>query len=285
MIEGGMRGDVCMISKRYAIANNKAMGKLYNPLVTSTYIIYLDANNLYGWAMSQPLPWGNFEWVPEEEFSRMNWTLLQAHDHDGYFIECDLEYPNELHTLHNDYPMAPERVQINVEMLSDKQVGISRQYTRARSKANVKLVPNLMKKVKYMTHYMNLKFYLEHGMKLTKVYRVIRFRQSLWMRPYIQMNTDLRAAAKNDMEKDFHKLMNNAVYGKTCENMRKRTDIRLINDVQKAAKLLDKPHCMNVSIFDENLVGIELMKVKLLMTKPSYVGFAVLELSKLHMLR
>ena len=104
-------------------------------------------------------------------------------------------------------------------------------------------------------------------MKLTKVYRVIRFRQSLWMRPYIQMNTDLRAAAKNDMEKDFHKLMNNAVYGKTCENMRKRTDIRLINDVQKAAKLLDKPHCMKVSIFDENLVGIELMKVKLLLRK------------------
>ena len=99
------------------------------------------------------------------------------------------------------------------------------------------------------------------------------------------MNTTLRAAAKNEMEKDFHKLMNNAVYGKTCENQRKRTDIRLVNDVQKAAKLLDKPHCLDVSIFDENLVGIEMRKVKLLLTKPSYVGFAVLELSKLHMLR
>ena len=99
------------------------------------------------------------------------------------------------------------------------------------------------------------------------------------------MNTDLRAVAKNEMEKDFHKLMNNAVYGKTCENQRKRTDIRLVNDVQKAAKLIDKPHCLDVSIFDDNLVGIEMRKVKLLLTKPSYVGFAVLELSKLHMLR
>ena len=99
------------------------------------------------------------------------------------------------------------------------------------------------------------------------------------------MNTRLRAAAKNDMEKDFHKLMNNAVYGKTCENQRKRTDIRLVNDKEKAAKLLDKPHCIDFSLFDENLVGIELRKVKLLLTKPSYIGFVVLELSKLHMLK
>ena len=109
--------------------------------------------------------------------------MPQPADHDGYFIECDLEYPAELHNLHNDYPMAPERVQINVEMLSDTQVEISRQYNRARTQTNVKLVPNLMKKIKYTTHYVNLKFYLEHGMKFTKVYRVIRFRQALWMRP------------------------------------------------------------------------------------------------------
>ena len=142
-----------------------------------------------------------------------------------------------------------------------------------------------MKKIKYTTHYLNLKFYLEHGMKLTKVYRVIRFRQAIWIRPYIQMNTSLGAAAKNEMEKDLYKLMTNAVSGKTCENLRKRTDIRQVNDVQKAANLIDKPHFLDVSIFNENLVGIEMRKVKLLLTKPSYVGIAVLELSKLHMFR
>ena len=285
MIEGGLRGGVCMISNRYSKANNKAMGKDFVPLATSKYITYLDANNLYGWAMSQPLPYGKFEWVPPEKLAGMDWTLLQPADHEGYINECDLEYTDELHTLHNDYPLAPEKVQINVEMLSEKQVEISREYTRARTKKNVKLVPNLMKKIKYTTHYLNLKFYLEHGMKLTKVYRIIRFRQSLWMRPYIQMNTTLRAAAKKEMEKDVHKLMNNPLYGKTCENQWKRTDIRLVNDIQKAAKLLDKPHCKNISIFDENLVGIELEKVKQVLSKPSYVGFAVLELSKLHMYR
>ena len=99
------------------------------------------------------------------------------------------------------------------------------------------------------------------------------------------MNTKMRAAAKNDMEKDFHKLMNNAVYGKTCENQRKRTDIHRVNDRVKAAKLVDKPHCLDARLFNEKLVGIEMQKVKMLLTKPSYVGFVVLELSKLHMLK
>ena len=105
------------------------------------------------------------------------------------------------------------------------------------------------------------------------------------MEPYISMNTTMRAAAKKDMEKDFHKLMNNAVYGKTCENQRKRTDVHLINDRQKAAKLVNKPHCLDVRMFHENLLGVEMQKVKLLLTKPLYLGFVLLELSKLHMLK
>ena len=286
MIEGGMRGGVCMISTRYAKANNKSMGPLYDATLPSSYIIYLDANNLYGWAMSQSLPYGHFQWEENpERWVTFDWTSLQDTDGCGNIVECDLEYPLELHDHHNDYPMAPERVNINVEMLSETQVEISRHYNQSRAQRNVKLVPNLMKKEKYTVHYLNLKFYLEHGMKLTKLHRIISFVQKPWMREYIQMNTRMRAAAKNDMEKDFHKLMNNAVYGKTCENQRKRTDIQLVNDRNKARKLIDKPHCIDVSIFDENLVGIELRKVKQMITKPSYVGFTVLELSKLHMMR
>ena len=94
----------------------------------------------------------------------------------------------------------------------------------------------------------------------------------------------MSAAPKYEIDKDFHKLMNNAVYGKICENQRKRTDIHLVNDRLKAAKLVDKPHCLDERIFHEKLVGIQMQNVKLLHTKPSYVGFLVLELSKLHML-
>ena len=255
MIEGGMRGGVCVISQRHSKANFPAMGREFDPSQPNTFILYVDSNNLYGWAMSQVLPSGGFEWVSREEWENINWVGLSETDLVGYFVECDLEYPAELHADHNDYPLAPERGEIEPEMLSENQMEITRHYARTRTRNNVKLVPNLMKKIKYTTHYLNLKFYLDHGLRLSKIHRVIRFQQSAWMRPYIQMNTALRATAANDMERDFHKLMNNSVYGKTCENQRKRTDIRLMNDRVEAAKLLDKPHCIDVLIFDENLVG------------------------------
>ena len=172
-----------------------------------------------------------------------------------------------------------------MELLSETQVAISRHYARTRPARNFKLVHNLMAKKNYVVYYRNLRFYLEHGMRLTKIHRVIGFTQTRWMEPYISMNTRMRAAAKNDMEKDFHKLMNNAVYGKTCENQRKRTDINLVNDRVKAAKVVAKPNCLDARLFNEKLVGIEMQKVKMLLTKPSYVGFVVLELSKLHMLK
>ena len=288
MIESGMRGGICMISKRFSEANNKYMGRLYNPNNPSKYIIYLDANNLYGWAMKQALPENNFKWCKADELEdlayrfRNNMLWLDGRGW-GYIVECDLEYPAELHAEHNEYPLAPERVDIQVEMLSDTQVELSRHYTRNRQGKNVKLVPNLMTKNNYVVHGLVLQFYIEHGLRLTKIHRAIQFDQREWMAPYIQMNTDLRAAATNDVDKDFHKLMNNAVYGKTCENQRKRSDIRLVTNAEEASKLADKPHCMDVRIFDEGLVGIQLRKVKLIVNKPSFVGFAVLELSKLCM--
>ena len=156
---------------------------------------------------------------------------------------------------------------------------------RGRAHKNVKFELNVMAKIKYTTLYLNLKSYMDHGMRLRKIHRGIRFGQSPLLHPSITMNTNLRAAAKDEMEKDFNKLMNNAVYGKTCENQRKRTDIRLVNDREKAAKLLNKPNCLDVRIFDEKLVRIEMQKVKMLLNKPSYLGFTVLELSKLHMYR
>ena len=168
-------------------------------------------------------------------------------------------------------------------MLSDTQVALARHYTRNRTAKNVKLVPNLMHKKNYVVHGRVLEFLLSHGMLLVKIHRIIEFEQTPWMAPYIQLNTDLRAAATNDADKDFHKLMNNSVYGKTCENLRKRSDVRLIGDAHEAEKLMEKPHCLDVRIFDQNLIGIELKKVKVLVNKPSYVGFAVLELSKLLM--
>ena len=175
---------------------------------------------------------------------------------------------------------------MSYERLNENQLKVLRRYRITKGALNVsKLVPHLMPRQKYCVHYLNLKFYIDHGMKLQKIYRVIKFHQSRWMAPYVKKNQDLRATAKNDFEKDKAKLYNNSVYGKTVENQKKHTDIRLVNTELQCRKLCNKPHMMRYKLFSENLAAIELRKTKALINKPFYVGFTVLELSKLLMYR
>jgi len=236
--------------------------------------------------MSQYLPYNGFAWVAEKEWSKIQWLDLKETDDVGYFIECDLEYPIEIHDEHNDYPLAPERMQMKYERLNETHLKILRQYRISKSGLAVsKLVPHFLKRTRYCVHYLNLKFYLEHNIKLLKIHRVIKFNQAPWLKPYIEKNSVLRANAKNDFEKDQFKLYNNSIYGKTVENQKKRTDIRLVTTEKKCKRLTKKPHMMRFKIFSENLAAIELRKTKAVIDKPFYVGFTVLELSKLHMYR
>ena len=205
MIEKGIRGGVSMISNRYAKANNKYMGDKFNSNESSTYIQYLDANNLYGWAMSKPLPTHGFKWMKDSE--------LNIWEKTPCILEVDLEYPKELHDLHNDYPLAPEGVKIN---------------------KTEKLTPNLWDKKNCVIHYENLKQYLKLGLKISNIHRGIKFKESQWLKKYIDLNTDLRTKARNEFEKDFFKLMNNSVFGKTMENIRNRVNIKLVNDKKDA---------------------------------------------------
>ena len=250
MFEGGIRGGVSMISNRYGKANNKYMGNNFDSNKPSKYIQYLDANNLYGWAMSKPLPTHGFEW--------MNVNELKTWENYSCILEVDLEYPKSLHDLHNDYPLAPEKIKVN--------------------KVD-KLIPNLNNKKKYVIHYENLKQYLNLGLKLTKIHSGIKFKESPWLKKYIDLNTNLRTKAKNEFEKDFFKLMNNSVFGKTMENIRNRVDIKLVTDKIKAGKLAAKPNFKHCNIFSENLVSIH-MKKKLFFNKPVYLGMCILDLSK-----
>jgi len=179
VIEKGIRGGVSMIRTRYSKAYYKHL-KNFNPNEESKFIQYLDANNLYGWAMSQPLPVSNFEWMNENELE--NRKEFSDQEGKGRILEVDLEYPKELHDLHNEYPLAPERVVVNkVE----------------------KLIPTFWDKKNYVLHHKNLKQYLEMGLKLSKIHRGISFHEAAWMKPYIELNTQLRAEATNDFQKDF----------------------------------------------------------------------------------
>ena len=251
-IEKGMRGGISTITHRHAVANNKYM-KDYDPKKESSYIPYLDANNLYGWAMSQKLPTGDFRGV------KCPWLInLDSYDENsakGLVLEVDLEYPKELHHLHNDYPLAPEKITVGEEMLSDY-------CQKIKSKEGIKigqvekLVPNLRVKERYIVHYRNLQFYLSKGLKLTKIHRALEFSQSNWLKPYIDFNTQKRAKAKNAFEKDFFKLVNNAVFGKTMENKRKRCNIQLVTDPEKMLRLAARPTYVSHKIFHENLVAV-----------------------------
>ena len=256
MIEKGIRGGVSTITKRYAEANNPYM-KTYDSNSTNKYITYLDANNLYGWAMSQPLPTHGFEWMSEEELK--NWRSRSCETSEACILEVDLEYPKELHDLHNDYPLSPERLKIG---------GIE------------KLILNLYDKKNYVVHHKTLKQYESLGLKITKIHRGIKFKESAWLKPYIDLNTKLRTKAKNDFEKDFFKLMNNSVFGKTMENIRNRVDICLVTNEDQARKLISKPNYKHRTIFCENLTAIHMKKTRLLFNKPVYLRMCILDLSK-----
>ena len=238
MVEEGIRGGICHSIHRYAKANNKYM-KNYNNNEESSYIQYLDANNLYGWAMSKKLPVNGFKWVDSNEINEEFIKNYNENDKKGYIFEVDVKYSKKLHELHSDLPFLPERMEIN------------------KCK---KLVCNLHNKKKYVVHINSLKQALNHGLKLKKIHRIIEFNQEAWLKSYIDINTELRKLARNDFEKDLFKLMNNSVFGKTMENIRRHRDIKLVTTDKKRSKLVSEPKYHTINLISEDLPIIEMKK-------------------------
>ena len=141
----------------------------YNENVPSKYIMYLDANNLYGWAVSQYLPTGNFRWMKDKEINKIDLGKYTADGKKGLILEVDLEYPRELHNLHNDYPVAPEKVKVSKNTLSEYCKKVAEKYNISISQVN-KLIPTLKDKEEYELHYQNLQLYLHLGLKVKKVH-------------------------------------------------------------------------------------------------------------------
>ena len=187
-----------------------------------SFLQYLHHNNLYGCAMSQKLPVNGFKW--KKNMLKFNEEFIKNYDEDsdkGYILEVDVKYPKNFHGLHEGLPFLPERMKIG------------------KCK---KLVCNLYDKNNYIVHIRSLKQALDHGLKLKKFHRVIQFYQEAWLRPYIDMNTEYRKNAKNDFEKVFFKLMNNAVFGKTMENVRKYRGIKLVTTDKRRNRLVSEPN-------------------------------------------
>ena len=188
--EKGMRGDISYIARRHSKANNKYM-KCYDSGKESKYITYYDVNDLYGYTMSQYLPYSEFKCLNKKEMSGFCLNSIEENSSIGYILEVDVSYPDNLHELHNDYPLAPERLEISQNMLSNYCSNIADEYGIKIGGVN-KLVPHLGNKSKYVVHYRNLQLYLSLGMKLTKIHRILKFKQSDWLKKYIDFNTNKR---------------------------------------------------------------------------------------------
>ena len=194
-------------------------------------------------------------------------------------LEVDLEYNKNLHELHNDYPVAHEKVKVSKNMLSDYCKKIAEKYNISIGLVS-KLIPTLRDKKEYVLHYHNLQLYLDLGLKIKKVHRVLKFDQSPWLKQYIDFNTEKGKHAKNSFEKDFFKLMNNSVFGKTMENLRKTVDVRPVTNEKKLDKLTSKPTFVSSKIFNENLMAVHKVKEMLTLNRLAYVGMCILDLSK-----
>ena len=281
MFEKGIRGGFSgVLGSRHVKTNNKYLGD-YNPEKPSNYLLYLDANNLYGWAMSQPLPVGDFKWEDPKRFDEI-FQRCKEDENYGCILEVDLEIDEETKNRTFKFPLAPFKRKIEKDELSDYQLKYLNNNIEKVGNTE-KLVLDLYDKEKYVVHYKLLEFYEKMGMKIKKIHNIISFKEEPWLAKYINLNTEERKKAKTNFEKDLFKLNNNAFYGKTLENIRGKKKIKLTSSSKEAKRYTSKASYSDHIIFNENLVGILSNVFSITFNKPIYLGMCILDYSKLLM--
>ena len=259
MVEEGIRGGMCQVSHRYSKANNKYMND-FDKNTESTYIQYFGANNLYGWAMWQLLPVSGFKQVKNKSKFTTDFILnYDVYSDVGCIFQATIRYPEKIHGEQKDLPFLPQKEKINKCQ---------------------KLICSIEDKEKYVVHIKVLKQALKYGLVLEEVHSVIKFNQKAWLKPYIDLNTELRKNANNESDKDFFKLMNNSVFGKTMENVRNYRDIKLVRTNSRRNQLVSEPNYHSTKYFSEDLIAIEMNKTNIKMNKPIYLGQSILDISK-----
>ena len=238
------------------------------------FLIYVDANNLYGHSMSKPLPYKNFKWSFNIDLNNLQTGIY----------EVDIEIPEELHDKFKDYPLAPEIKSINEDILSDYQKYLNDKLNIKYNEKDKKLILYLLPKKNYKVYYKKLEYYIKLGLKVAKVHKILTFDEKPFLKEYIDLSTELRKQSKNDLEKDLFKLMNNAIFGKSMENVLNRSNIKLINNnPEKLLKLIKQPNFQNAYQISNRLALVESKPIKTVFNKPTYMGACILETSKLHM--
>ena len=288
MVESLIRGVSSVYSKRLCRANNKFLPD-YKPKNISSFIVMIDANNLNGGIMEKfPLPLrGEFELFDKSEWTDANAQeilnrIFKTPDDDeiGYIVEVDFSYQDSLHDLHSYFLLAPAKEAINECWLSEYQSDLLEEMQIKKPPPVKKHIQTLFDKQNYTLHYQTLKLYVELGLVVTKLHRVLSFRQEKWLALYAKLNTEKRKQAKNKFEEDFFKLMVNSSFGKTCEGKRNHLKIKLTRTEEETLKWTEKPEYQSSQIITEDLVTVCLQQSEILWDKPTIVGACILDLAK-----
>ncbi|KAG1657387.1 hypothetical protein GQR58_023376 [Nymphon striatum] len=265
-----IRGGLVFLNKHHSIANiPKTEG--YDPKSPQKQIIVVDENNLYGFSMQNYLPKGNFKYINEFDFNNVD-------EKYGYFFVVDLAYPSKIHDLTCDFPLASEHMKITDDMLSDYMKNLPIK----KGAPTQKLTLNQFDKIEYKVFYPVLKFYLEMGMKITKIHRIIKYDQEPFLKSYIDFNSRMRQNSTTDFGKSFFKLLNNSVFGKLCENLTNRTNFKLCTNETQLAKVLAHPQIKQTYFFDDNLTGHSIDITEVEMNRPLAIGSCILDLKVLN---
>lgn len=274
LCDTAIRGGITLISKRYAKANKK------------TKIVDIDANNLYGWAMCQPLPSSNYKFISTDMLFNFTPEFILSVPDDaqtGYFITVDLHFPKEIHDKLKDYPLAPVKQVVDEEQISDYSRDILDCTDTKHDDKSDKLLCTLEDRIKYTVHYRLLKLYLKLGVQITQVHNVMSFYQTAWMKDYVVDQSTKRKNANSELERDVHKLNVNAGYGKTVQDNTKFKTVKFATKDADMKKYVRSPYFDQQEVINDDCVMINLRKGKVTLDKPVMVGASILELSKLHM--
>ena len=277
-IENNIRGGICTISHKYFKANNKYIDG-YDNTKPSSFITYQDANNLYACGLASKLPIKDYRWLTEADVADFQVQDVDVGGDTCYILEVDLHYPQHLHDDHNCYPLAVEKKRITKDDLSPYNKDFLLK-NKERYISNSKLCPDLRDKYNYVCSLKNLQFYINHGLVLTKIHRILAAYQTNFMEPFISFTSKKRAEAVSKFQQTLFKFIINANYGKCIEDIRKRSNVEVVTDEKRAKKLIARPQYKGYQILDKQVALVHSMKGKIKLSKPIACGFIVLEESK-----
>ena len=289
-VERCKRGGYSFVNKHWCVASNPYVGRSNSTNASDdVYLGNIDANNLYGNALRYPLPVGDFKYLDKAAYSTIDWLHIDTKGDVGYFVVCDLHYPPSIHHATQNLPLAPELADITYDDFSPymKEMFVRRNLSRNPECKNpekyntvAKLLATCRDKKEYVVHFLVLQLYLQLGMKISRIYRVIQFKQAPIFKDYIDFNTSRRSAAVNDFEKDMYKQKNCSLFGKSLENKRNRCDVVLCNSHNKMINAASDHRFKQARIFDANFAAACLTKCNVELDSPIAIGASVLDISK-----